>query len=318
MWSIGQSKQGNVPGQSPGRALADLYVPLKDRLRAWWTGEPVSPRRSPRDDRRLAIEVDDDDSPDRIWSPARLQITQDIFGKEFIEPGGATFARELLAPAEIQPDKTVLDLAVGLGGTSFTLVRDQELWMEAIEPDSDLVERVRSLARANMFSRRIKIIQMGYHELTLQWDKYDVIFARERLFTTEHKPQVIKEVGTALKRPGKFLIVDYVVESENSKSDEIKAWIEAEREAVHPWTVAQYAAEFGRSGLKLKDARDFSDRMVEAIEADWQATLRMIEGADVDRAYVSALIREGELWLARSKALKSGELRLARLMAEPD
>lgn len=97
-------------------APADRYVPLKDRLVEWWNGTANKKLPSGADNGvpALAIDIDDDGEPG-TWSPARMKIAQDVYGEGFIEPGGAQFARKLMAPADADPSKTILDLSVGLG-----------------------------------------------------------------------------------------------------------------------------------------------------------------------------------------------------------
>ena len=297
-------------------ALADLYVPLKDRLSGWWNGTFSDNKPLGAGDRRLTMDVEaDQDGEPKTWSPTRMKIAEDVFGYGFIEPGGAQFARKLLAPADVDPSKTILDLSVSLGGTAIALAREHEVWMEALEPEGRLVERTREFVRKNMLSRRISIKPVDYATFSPKGEKYDVIYSRDRLFCTPHKARIVNQAGSALKKAGKFLIVDYMVASHDNSAPEYGEWIQAEPEKALPWTEVQYQEAIAGAGLKLRASQDFSQQYVEQIESGWQKMLRDLEANEIDRAYVSALIREGELWLARSRALEAGVVKVVRLLA---
>jgi cyclopropane fatty-acyl-phospholipid synthase-like methyltransferase len=296
--------------------LVDLYVPLKHRLSGWWNGTFSDVKPPGAGDRRLKIDVDtSEDGEPRIWSPTRLKIVQDVFGDGFIEPGGVSFARKLLAPADADPSKTILDLSIGLGGTAVAIVREHEVWMEALDPESRLVDRAREFVRSNMLSRRINIKPVDYATFSPKSEKYDVMYSRDRLFTTPHKSRIISQIGTALKKNGKFLVIDYMVASHDNAAPEYQNWIAAEPERAVPWTEARYLEAFTGAGLKLRASQDFSPQYIEQIESGWHKMLRDLEANEIDRAYVNALIREGELWLARSRALEAGVVKVIRLLA---
>jgi cyclopropane fatty-acyl-phospholipid synthase-like methyltransferase len=320
IWGTGPPAHGETASAASVRGsmagLVELYVPLKHRLSGWWNGTFSDVKPPGTGDRRLRIDVDaNEDGEPKSWSPTRLKIAQDVFGDGFIEPGGAPFARKLLAPADADPSKTILDLSVGLGGTAIAIAREHEVWMEALEPESRLVDRTREFVRSNMLSRRINIKPVDYATFSPKNEKYDVIYSRDRLFTTAHKPRIISQVGSALKKNGKLLIIDYMVASHDNAAPEYQNWIAAEPERAVPWTEARYLEAFSGAGLKLRASQDFSPQYVEQIESGWHKMLRDLEANEIDRAYVNALIREGELWLARSRALEAGVVKVIRLLA---
>jgi cyclopropane fatty-acyl-phospholipid synthase-like methyltransferase len=244
-----------------------------------------------------------------------MKVAQDVYGEGFIEPGGAQFARKLLAPADADPSKTILDLSVGLGGTAIALAREHEVWLETLEPETRLVDTTRDLVRTNMLSRRISIKPVDYSKFELKSEKYDVIYSRDRLFTTAQKARIIGQAAAALKKTGKLLIIDYMVKSHDNDSEDYRNWIKTEPEKPLPWTETQYQEAIAGAGLKVRASQDFSPQYIEHIESGWQKMLRELESNTIDRAYVNSLIREGELWLARSRVLGAGVVTATRLFA---
>lgn len=106
--------------------------------------------------------------------------------------------------------------------------------MEALEPESRLIDSIRDLVRTNMLSRKIKIIPVDYASLELKSEKYDVIYSRDRLYATPHKAHIISQAAGALKKGGKLLIVDYMVASRDNSSPDFLHWSEQEPEAPCP------------------------------------------------------------------------------------
>ena len=292
--------------QAP-HAADDQYIPLKNRLTAWWNGTSRSDNYSGTSGADYGLESDDLDlgsnaDSNSIWSDSAIEISEAVWGEGFIEPGGAALARKIIAPASPDSTKTVLDLTAGMGGTACTFAREDNLWMEAYEADPALTHRAREIARTYMLSKRVPIQQVDYATVDLKSKRYDLIYSRDRLYTTPHKRRLIQQVAGALKPGGQFLLTDYVRRKESGFTEPFDKWIDAEPQVVYPWTDAQYVEELRRAGLKLRTSHDFSEKVLKQIHAGWLRMMRSLDTDDVDRSFVSRLVHEGEIWLARGES----------------
>lgn len=298
-------------------AFEDKYVPLKNRLIAWWHGTTERDLMAPPTGAAFGIESDDKDENESGdgWLASSVDIAEKLWGEGFIEPGSTQFARKVLAPAIPDSTKTVLDLTTGLGGTAFMLARENNVWMEAFEPDLTLAEKAREIAQSYMLSKRVPIKHADFATLSLPSKRYDLIYSRERLYTSSHKHRLLQQAAGALKPGGQLLITDYVRNDQSGFTQAFNSWVDAEPNVVFPWTTSQYTDEVRKAGLKLRSSHDFSDRVVEQIHTGWHRMVRSLDSNEVSRKYVDNLLREGEIWLARAKALQSGDVQVTRFIA---
>ena len=144
------------------------------------------------------------------WGPSSLAIAEKLWGEGFIEPGSMQLARRIIASANPDSMKTVLDLTTGLGGTAFMLARESSVWMEAYEPNLVLAEKAREIAQSYMLGKRVPIRYADSGTLSLPGKRYDLIYSRERLYTTAHKHRLIQQSAGTLKPGGRLLITGYV------------------------------------------------------------------------------------------------------------
>lgn len=298
-----------LPADSRRNKAADGDI--KRRIAAWWNGTEIESREA-----RKQIEVRAELLPEpNEWTPERFRVVQQIWGEGFMEPGGAALAGKLLGPAKIDSKKTVLDLTVKLGGTMAAITKDANLWMEGFETHPELLKRALNMMNTMGLGSRITVTRVDYHTLDLPKRKYDVIYSRERLFSIADKQSLIEKIGAALKPTGQFLFTDYMAADPEQFETEIKAWTAAERHTVYPWTLELYKATLEQAGYSIWAVHDFSEEFLNQINTGWNRVVRELEAGQLDRKYVDYLMQEGEIWLARAKALESGALKIHRIQA---
>ena len=291
----------------------DNYVELKDRMLAWWNGEEVATKA---DSPKQIITVSQKALPGpNEWTPERFQVVQKIWGEGYMEPGGAAFARKLLSPAKIDSKKTVLDLSAKLGGTAMLLAKDEGLYMEAWESHPSLAKKAMNYINTMGLGQRIPLEVIDYDKAELKINKYDLVYSRERFFSIEDKKSLLEKIGPSIKPKGFFLFTDLMVSNPDGYAKEIAAWSAAERHGVYPWTEELYKAVLKNNGYGIWASHDFSKEYLEHIHTGWNKIVRDIEGGDFDRKFIDYLMQEGEIWLARARAIENGTLQVKRIQA---
>ncbi len=293
---------------------ADNYRPLKTRMLAWWHG--TEPDLSTVSAEENDLQIDDpggDADSNGTWSPTKMKAAQAVWGESFIDPGSAALVRKIMGPVAADPAHTILDLTAGLGGTAFHLAKELNLWMEALEPERELLDKARDLAKSFMLTRRVPLQIVDFSTFRLAATKYDIIYSRERLFAYPQKGRVIKQAAMGLKPNGQILITDYMIRDPNCETDAYNAWLAAEPHKVYPWTSDQYIGELRKAGINIRATHDLSEKILEQIHTGWHKFVKSLDSSKVDRRFVSQVIQEGELWLARAKALQSGEVQVLRI-----
>ena len=301
-----RSVQANI--QAP-----DSYVPVQDRLMAWWNGELVQGKPGHWDP-ALQIEIDDDLSEEyENWTEERVRVCAAVWGEGFIQPGTSTFVSAIMTGAKMDPRKTILDVSASMCGTALMFVRDSGVWIDAIEPNPSLARHARLHLASVPIGHQVKLECKGLACLEISPNRYHVAYSREALYTVKPKLHVIEQVAKGLKQDGQFLVVDYVLTAGAEDSPLVAKWFRHEPEQLHPWTLERYEEVFRQHGLTILACEDFSSTMVDEIHNAWLRMLRNLQSGETDRRDIDHIMREGLLWQSRLNALRSGDLRLLRI-----
>lgn len=290
----------------------DGYIPLKNRLTAWWHGEDIVVSSKPvRKEDQRAIEVSEHHDP-RRWTPDSISMAQNLWGKGFAEPGGPVFAKKLLSLMKFEPSNTILDLSAGLGGTACILSKEYKLWMDAFEANEELANSGFQFASRSGLAKKVPIKYVDFETLELPEKKYDQIYSLDSLFMTKNKKNVIRQIAKSLKNKGQILIVDYML-ADKCNPVSVKNWTNSEPEKPHPWTVELYKTAMSHYGITVWSVNDLSEEYIEQIHEGWLAMVERIDKGDFDRNSIDKLMREGEIWLNRARAIEAGDLTIQRI-----
>jgi cyclopropane fatty-acyl-phospholipid synthase-like methyltransferase len=306
-----------VDGQPAKRATRRLRHALKPRdafqarLSEWWHGhapQTTDTGSTAEIDEPLAIH-------DVDWSVERARVNETLWGEGFLEPGGPAAARKLFVSMMPTSKNTVLDLTAGLGGTAITLAGSQNLWMEAYEPNEILYKRALRTVQLSNLSKQIPIVNLPLDDITIAQRKYDLIYARDRLYTQENKLDLLQRAAAGLKKGGRLLITDFVLRSEE-ESETLDAWLRDEPELAQPWTLSLYVRALEQYGLTVRARNNLTDDYLADAYAGWNRVINDVADKEFDRGLGDHLLREGEMWVSRSRALEEGELVYCRILAQ--
>jgi SAM-dependent methyltransferase len=268
------------PGRPPGRPL----------------GQP--PREAPR----------------RRWDETRIAAVQKVWGKGFLAPGGKEALLHLIAPLEVERGMRVLDLGAGLGGSARVLAKRFGAEVTGLEADRCLAEAGQALSR-RILSSRATIHSLAERHEVLAPRAFDRIFSKDVLFTVRDKARVLAVAEALLADGGRMMIVDYVVAADARRSPAVEAWKAADPARPAPWSIEEYIEMLTGLGLGLR-IDDVTGIARWAINRSWAGLLAKRRRPTLDQEAAQALLDEARLWSLRSKLLKSGELRVCRILAE--
>lgn len=294
---------------------SDGYVPLKQRLMAWWNGQEIIAAEG-SDEPSLQIEAFNDVPVDnREWSEVRLKLGKSLWGAGYIRPNTEVFAKHLLSKLRFDSRKTILDIAPGFCATSLAIAEQKNVWIEAIQSDASLMDKVKQHLEFEKFGRQIDMRHEDFERLKLPPLRYHIIFGREHLYAFPNKDQLVAQFCRGLRDHGKFVIFDYVVRDGCNHSATIEAWRALEPDRVFPWTVAEYRQALEDGGAWLLGRDDFTGLMIQEIKTAWQRMLQNLQSGEVRPEVVDSIMAEGRLWQSRMQAMQSGDLKLLRIDA---
>lgn len=307
----------------------DGYIELIIRLKAWWEGVDAAIIRRKYEERAakkqkaappptdMSIEVDDihpQFANDR-WTDARLDVSELLWGEGYSLPGGRVFALKLVKSLALRPEHTFADLSSGLGGGTRDIARRYQLWLEGYEREPDLADYGNDISIEEEVDAQAPIKHYDPEKLGLQENRYDAIMIRELMFSVEDKRGLLTEIGRALKSDGNLLFTDFVLTDRKQETDLLAAWRTAEPFRARPWTMDEYRQNLADMKYVVRVFEDITDEYVALINQGWKQVLASVKKGNMSRELVDALMAEGQMWLARSRALQEGRLRLLRCHA---
>jgi len=221
-----------------------------------------------------------------------------IYGEDFVSPGGAPMARELIARLQLERNARVLDVGCGLGGSAFLMAREFGLRVDGI----DLSRNMLALAGRKLAAHGLEAL------VSLRWgdcleleqhDYYDAVYSRDVFLHIDDKPRLLATLAAVLRPRGKLLFTDYCCGPE-PWSDDFTAYVEQREYRLH--TIDEYAGLIAAAGFEAVEGIDLSKRFIEILEAE----IGRIDALDLDSASRDEL---RDAWRRKLERARAGDHR---------
>lgn len=305
---------GSKPSATGMKPESDGYVPFTQRLSAWWHGEagPKIVRGQP--DRKVDIAVESEPVEVARWSDIGINISGRLWGPGLSEPGGFDYWDEIVVPAGPNGAMTILALCPGLCGGLRHLVKKFDLWLTAMEDEPDLYEAAADLNRQAGMHQRIALSKVDFASLELPEKTNDLVFSREAFYRVDDKHRLLGQLTGSLKPGGHMVFTDIIAEPGDLNSPELAACKELEPGIVTAWSEDRYRKAMKEMRMEVHVLKDDSEQYNELILHGWQSLQESLaRDSGLSRTFVNALMREAQIWLARSRALQAGKLQMIRI-----
>jgi cyclopropane fatty-acyl-phospholipid synthase-like methyltransferase len=339
-------------GKPAGTANRAPFPDFKLRLRAWWEGvsvselalldaarakdaaakpKPVKKADTPAPARKPAPKVEavaapveapaeQAEAPTPVVEPTpldRIQITQTLWGDGFHLPGGEDFALRLASGVDFAAGKPCLDLSAGLGGPSRTIANAHHVLIEGLEADPELAAAGQALSQKLGFEQTASVRRAQVEAEKFEDGRYQAIFARELLFKTANRKKLLAKLRRALLPGGALVITDFALSTADVNDPAFAAWRASEPGNPLPARIDEYGELLAELKFDVNDFEDLTDEYLPLIQAGWKRLHNCLQTAKLPPETATMLMSEGNLWLARSRALESGRLRLLHFTAHP-
>eukprot|EP00439_Symbiodinium_sp_Y106_P089092 s1_g1628.t1 len=308
----GSPKTASKPAPAKRPADDDGYVQLWSRVRAWWDGEEFVPQNTKPNQSKPRMAIDPAECAPVDPVEERLQIIQSIWGEGNSLPGGSAMTLNLLAEAKPSADSVIADLSAGLGGGVRHVASTLGATVHGFERDEPLALAAQKAIDSSDVAERasIKPLLSNRFDEALDKDTYNIVVAREFLCFVADNKSALSAVGESLSPNGSFVFTDFVLANRATENKSIIEWRQAEPDKPYPSTVDEYRELLHELRFDVKSMDDITRSYVAAIQSGWKTLVESLKSGSFSRTYVDALMEEGQVWLARSRALESGQLRV--------
>ena len=221
---------------------------------------------------------------------------ESVYGRDFVSPGGAGFARELIGLLDLDGGSRVLDAGCGLGGAAFLMAGEFGLRVDGIDLSRNMIELARERLDAHGLHKYVSLEQGDCLDLELE-DAYDAVYSRDVFLHIHDKNRLFAVLYRVLRPGGKLLFTDYCC-GERPWSEGFADYVADRDYDLH--NVDEYAALVGDAGFADVHGRDISARFADILEIELQRI------GDPDSGCDPVLAASWQEKLAR---VKSGEHR---------
>ena len=293
----------------------DLYLDMLDSglLDEGNQGNPVHPDVA---EAEAEIPFEMSEAAAQQWPEARLNIVQDIWGKDFLKPGGAADVIDLVRPLALNSDHTVLDIGAGLGGSSRTIANETGAWVSGFEANADLAEAAMQLSKMAGMTRKAPVAALPPEGPNMKPKSVNAMFSKEALYKIEDKETLFSSIDTILRPHGQIMLTDYVAAQENMDSPELQVWSAQERTPAHLWTTDSYRSYFEGNGYDVRVAEDITDKYYSKVVNGFSLFSNTIKTFRGNKEMEEWSIREAEFWVRRMAPFEAGDLRVCRVFAQ--
>lgn len=273
--------------------------------------DPDLPGGNPDLDRLALMQLDRHGEP--VWSPARSEGAQLLWGQDMTGPEEAAWMVDSVRSFGLNPAKSVLDLSAGLGGTARALVESCDTWVTGLESSPLLAKLAMDRSKALGLSKKAPIAHYDPEHFN-QAGSFDLVMADRIVHRVRDKDLFLDRLGDCVKPKGGIALFDYVIDGTPGSWDSWNGWREEEPMEVYPWTATRMADELTQRNLDVRITEDLTQLHRRHIIDRVRKLADTLAAAVPPAPVLAALKRELALWWARLRVLGSG-LRFVRYVA---
>lgn len=309
----------------------DDYIPFMVRFKAWWEGlepeamiERVSDdggKRKPASASAIEVDAPDPEQDQSNWPDNRLAFCRRLWGKEFevVRPGRADYSVELVRPMALTNQNSLLDLSAGLGGGSRQIHKELGVWVTGMDRDAELAAHADEISNIKGLARQVPVSDFDPETVAFKPSSFDGALMREMLYELPLKSAFLRKVADAVRPFGHIVMTDLMLRDEEAAEDvNVRAWLTKEPETASPAIVGSYTQMLEGLGFDVRVEKDDTKAYTGHITRGWAEFVQGLSREDLTRDFVNQMMKEAEFWMARSRALESGALRLYRIHAIKD
>jgi phosphoethanolamine N-methyltransferase len=205
------------------------------------------------------------------YSAESIAHYEQVYGEDFVSPGGRDMARELIAGMALAPGSRVLDVGCGLGGSAFLMAREFDLKVDAIDLSQNMIDRAKAKLEKHGLAHSVTFEQGDCLELDRP-GYYDAVYSRDVFLHIHDKAKLFGVLKSVTRSGGKLLFTDYCCGEQPWQAD-FAEYVEDRGYCLH--TVDEYVAILHRAGFHGVKGIDLTDRFISILENELSTIPRL-------------------------------------------
>lgn len=191
---------------------------------------------------------------------------EQVYGEDFVSPGGYDLALELLSRVQLEAGARVLDVGCGLGGSAFVMAREFGLQVDGIDLSKNMLSLANQKLESNGLSDQVNLFWGDCLELSGD-TTYDAIFSRDVFLHIHDKDRLFHVLYDRLSPGGQLLFSDYCAGAK-PWSDEFGDYVKSRNYDLH--TVDEYVELISAAGFKKVVGENATSRFAEILQSEKQ------------------------------------------------
>lgn len=190
-----------------------------------------------------------------------------IFGKTYVSVGGEITTRQFTEDLGLEPDKRVLDIGCGIGGSAFYMARKFHVHVHGVDLSTNMVAIAQDY-RADMepeVKHRVQFYVEDATSMSYPANFYHLVYSRDTILHIKDKEKLFRQLYHTLVPGGRIFITDYCM-GDQELSDSFKAYVAQRAYNLH--TVADYGQILSNVGFQNVVAKDMTGMMVDMMELE--------------------------------------------------
>jgi hypothetical protein len=259
-------------------------------------------------------------TPNPAWTPRRLEVTDLLWGKGCMWPGGTEEVMRMAVPFGLSGASSLLLVGAGGGGPALRLAGELGVWVGGFEADPVLLEvaadRLHGAGAA--LAKRTSVQPWNPAVPAFRKQAFHFALSIEAL-RGPATAQIVAAIRGAVKPGGQVSILETVAPQPLDAHDPIvAAWCRLEHRAPPPPGTDWVTAPMSQSGFDIRVTEDVTARHARYAVTGWKLLLREMKTNKPPRRRAAAVVAEAEYWMRRIELLRTGRLRVMRWLAIHD
>lgn len=279
---------------------------------------PSKEERLERARARRAAKLETETEPSATSVEPRIQkkirVVEQLWGEGFSSPYNQVLTDAMAQPLNLEKGQELLEIGAGLGGCANYLSEKLGVRITALEKNKDFISHLNSLRPLRPPGHPVEFEPFDPNTTEFLARAFNAALVKDTLFAIADKEKFLKRLKETVKTSAHLAIFDFVLRDKGIESEAIDVWKAQEPTEPYVLSVGEQLWNFRASGFQPVTQKDITDlylaRIKEALPQVRSVFAQLIATRPIDKELALAILDEISVWLGRSAALESGDLRV--------